>query len=55
MDLPELSPAEAVRICKEQDVPMGQVTLSSDGNGSMAEYDAQGRVVRLLVFQASRK
>ncbi len=53
MDLPELSPAGALRICKEQGAPMGQITLSSDGNGSMAEYDQQGRVVRLLVSQMS--
>lgn len=45
----ELTPAKAIKKCSESGVPMERVTMSSDGNGSMAVYDERGQVSKLLV------
>lgn len=44
-----VSPAAAIRRCREAGVLSRQVTMSSDGNGSMAVRDASGNVTGLLV------
>lgn len=44
-----VKPSTAVRLCLEQGVPVERITMSSDGNGSMAVYDANGTVDRLLI------
>lgn len=48
-----VGPAAAIRLCLEGGVPMNHVTMSSDGNGSMAVHDEEGRVQRLLVVPQS--
>lgn len=40
---------QALMRIKEEDVCMDQVTLSSDGQGSWSEYDAQGNLVQIGV------
>jgi len=35
---------KALRICLEQGVPIGQITFSSDGQGSLPEYDRHGEM-----------
>lgn len=49
MDTTFLTAAQSIRLCKEGGAPMHQVTMSSDGNGSMAVYNEFGQVERLLV------
>ncbi|ONI45492.1 beta-aspartyl-peptidase [Candidatus Epulonipiscioides gigas] len=43
----ELTTPIAIRLCKENNVPMTQITMSSDGNGSMTKYDDKGKVTGL--------
>lgn len=45
----ELTPSKAIRKCLDAGVPMERVTMSSDGNGSMAVYNDRGEVTKLLV------
>lgn len=42
-------PSAAIRRCRDEGVPMDRVTMSSDGNGSMAVHDEEGKVTGLLV------
>ena len=44
-----VKPSTAVIACLDQGVPFAKITLSSDGNGSMAVYNEFGKVERLLV------
>lgn len=46
-----IKPSEAIKKCIEHGVPIEKITMSSDGNGSMSEYDENGNVKRLLVTQ----
>lgn len=46
-------PGRAMALCLKAGVPMGQVTMSSDGNGSMAVLDRNGHVERLIVVPQS--
>lgn len=39
---------EAVRMCVDEGVELGRITLSSDGNGSMPAYNAQGELTGLI-------
>ena len=41
--------ADAVNLCLENGIPIDNITISSDGNGSMAVFDKMGRVERLIV------
>lgn len=43
-----ISPAKALKMALEAGVPLEQITMSSDANGCMAEYDAAGNFKRLL-------
>jgi beta-aspartyl-dipeptidase (metallo-type) len=45
--------ADAVNLCLENGVPIDNVTISSDGNGSMAVFDKAGHVERLIVTKLS--
>ncbi|TCP29599.1 beta-aspartyl-dipeptidase (metallo-type) [Scopulibacillus darangshiensis] len=40
----EIKPSDAVLECLDQKVALEHVTLSSDGNGSIPKYDADGRI-----------
>ncbi len=40
---------EAVRDCLEKGVPLERITVSSDGNGSIPVFDAQGRLLGLTI------
>ena len=44
-----IKPSDAIRCCLENGVDIRNVTMSSDANGSMAVYDAEGRFVGLCV------
>lgn len=44
-----IKPSDAIRRCLENGVDVRNVTMSSDANGSMAVYDAEGRFVGLCV------
>ncbi len=39
----------AVRRCIEKGVPADRITMSSDGNGSLPEFDGKGNVVGMMV------
>lgn len=42
-----IKPSQAVRYCLEQGVSINNITLSSDGNGSMPSFDDNGQVIGL--------
>lgn len=44
-----VKPSRAVIECLDKGVPLSRITMSSDGNGSMAVYNDAGKVERLLV------
>lgn len=44
-----IKPSQAVIECLDRGVPLSRITMSSDGNGSMAVYNEAGKVERLLV------
>ncbi len=46
---PGLTIEEAIRLCLDQQVPLSQVTISSDSNGSLPLFDHQGNLVGLTI------
>lgn len=48
-----ITAAQAVRYCLEQGVQTAQITLSSDGNGSMPVFDADGQLIGLEAARIS--
>ena len=44
-----IKPSKAIKMCIENNVPADHITMSSDGNGSMAVYNKSGKVERLVV------
>lgn len=42
-------PSEAIKYCMENGVPAENITMSSDGNGSMPLFDQKGEIEGLLV------
>ncbi len=44
-----VKPSKALKECLENGVNIDNITMSSDGNGSMAQYNDKGQVERLLV------
>lgn len=44
-----VKPSRAIIECLDKGVPLERITMSSDGNGSMAVYNEAGKVERLLV------
>lgn len=42
-----IKPSDAVLHCIEHGVPLANITMSSDGNGSMPAFDAQGQLIGL--------
>lgn len=47
MGTEDLPAAKSIRLCVENDVPISQITMSSDGNGSQTKYDKNGKVIGL--------
>lgn len=43
-----VQPPEAIQICLAEDTPLDRITFSSDGNGSMPEFDADGNYCGLI-------
>jgi beta-aspartyl-dipeptidase (metallo-type) len=41
--------AVAIQHCREQQVPITQITISSDSNGSLPVFDAQGKLLSLTI------
>jgi beta-aspartyl-dipeptidase (metallo-type) len=48
-DSGHLSVASSIRTCLESGMPLERLTVSSDGNGSMPVFDAQGRLTGLTI------
>lgn len=48
-DINTLTPAKAIKICQQEGAVMDLVTMTSDGNGSMATYDDKGQVTKMQV------
>ena len=48
-----ISVVDAVNLCLESDIAIDNITISSDGNGSMALFDKTGHVERLIVTKLS--
>lgn len=44
-----VKPSRAIIECIDKKVPLNKITMSSDGNGSMAVYNDKGKVERLIV------
>ncbi|MDI6600390.1 MAG: beta-aspartyl-peptidase [Thermoanaerobacteraceae bacterium] len=44
-----IKPSEAIRMCIEGGVPLENITMSSDGNGSMPLFNEKGEIKGLLV------
>lgn len=42
-----IKPSDAVLYCLKRGVPLSNITMSSDGNGSMPAFDAQGKLIGL--------
>lgn len=40
---------ESLQVLKESGVPLNQVTVSSDGNGSLPQFDAHGEIIDISV------
>jgi beta-aspartyl-dipeptidase (metallo-type) len=48
-DEEHISIATSLKICKEKNVPLNHITISSDGNGSMPVFDDAGRLIGLTI------
>lgn len=48
-----LKPAEAVKYCLAHGICINQITMSSDGNGSMPAFDGKGQLIGLRVARLS--
>lgn len=45
----ELSPKNVIKAAKEKNIPMENITISSDGYGSWSKYDEKGNLVKIGV------
>ncbi|SMC49829.1 beta-aspartyl-peptidase [Sporomusa malonica] len=45
----EIKPSRAIMECLREGVPVGNVAVSSDGNGSVPKYDSQGNIIGMGV------
>ena len=43
----ENSPAKCIKLAKEKNVPLENITISSDGQGSWTEYDEFGNILKM--------
>jgi beta-aspartyl-dipeptidase (metallo-type) len=46
-----IKPSQAIKYCIEKGVPIENITMSSDGNGSMPLFDEKGNIQGLLVAE----
>lgn len=46
-----VKPSKAIKYCIEQGVPIENITMSSDGNGSMPIFDEMGNIKGLMVAE----
>jgi len=46
-----IKPSRAIKYCLDKGVPIKNITMSSDGNGSMPLFDEKGNVIGLLVSE----
>lgn len=44
-----ISVAEAIRLCKQKNVPLTHITVSSDANGSLPVFDEEGNLTGLTI------
>jgi len=49
----EVKSSKALRICLDEGVPAGRLTFSSDGQGSLPDFDGEGRLRGLTVGSCS--
>lgn len=49
----ELSPGKVIQRAEELDVPLENITISSDGYGSWSRYDAYGKMIEIGVSQVA--
>ncbi len=49
-----MRPALALDMAKEKDVPLSNITISSDGYGSWSQYDEQGNLVKIGVAEVDK-
>ncbi|SNS67290.1 isoaspartyl dipeptidase. Metallo peptidase. MEROPS family M38 [Anaerovirgula multivorans] len=49
----ELSPGKVIQRAEELDVPLENITISSDGYGSWSRYDAYGKMIEIGVSQVT--
>ncbi len=45
----ELSPTNVIKLAKENNVPLENITISSDGYGSWSKYDEKGNLIKIGV------
>ena len=45
----ETKPSRAIKLLMEAGVPLNSITISSDGGGSLPDFDAEGNLISLLV------
>lgn len=48
-----IQPPEAIKLCLENQVPLDRITFSSDGNGSMPEFDENNKYCGLIAASPS--
>ena len=49
MEEKNLSIASSIRYCQDNNVPIDQITISSDSNGSMPVFDKKGKLIGLTI------
>jgi len=49
MEEKHLSIASSIRYCQDNNVPIDQITISSDSNGSMPVFDKKGKLIGLTI------
>jgi beta-aspartyl-dipeptidase (metallo-type) len=49
MEEKHLSIASSIRYCQDNNVPLDQITISSDSNGSMPVFDKKGKLISLTI------
>jgi len=45
----ETKPSKAIKLLMDAGVPLSNITISSDGGGSLPDFDAEGNLISLLV------
>lgn len=45
--------SQALKMCLDRDVPVGQITFTSDGQGSLPSFDEKGELTRLFLADSA--